>query len=129
VKKVMATLNIVQELEVKNNATTEDMQAVFNEVLGQIETEVGFVSLMRFTEIRKHKAGKISLDELADEVVLPEMLTYAGDKLSLDEIVEKAHFADHRANRENVRLALNHLEGGGAVIKSNKPDHWIALRS
>jgi hypothetical protein len=70
----------------------------------------------------------ITLDELADEVVLPEMLVYPGDKLDLDFIVEKAHHADHRANKENVRLALNHLEGCGDVIRSNKPDHWIAVR-
>jgi hypothetical protein len=128
-KKVMAKLEIIQELEVEDNATPEDMQTTFNEVLGQIDTEVGFVTLMKFTEIRKtkNKVGKIPLDELADEVVLPEMLVYPGDKLDLDFIVEKAHHTDHRANKENVRLALNQLEGEGLIIRSNKPDHWIAV--
>jgi hypothetical protein len=128
VKKVMAKLVITQELEVENNATLEDMQTTFREELGEIITEIGFERLMTFEEIRKHKAGKIPLDELADEVVLPEMLTYAGDKLSLDEIVEKAQRADHRANKENVRLALKHLVESGDVIESHLLDNWIALR-
>jgi uncharacterized protein YqfB (UPF0267 family) len=102
VKKIKAKLNIELELEVEDNATPADMQTVFNEEIGQIMAAGQFENLMQFTDIRKvkNKAGKITLDELAD----------------------------NRANNENVRLALNELERGGLVIKSNKPDHWIALR-
>jgi Zn ribbon nucleic-acid-binding protein len=85
----------------------------------------GWYDLYKLTKIVEIE--DISLDELADEVVLPEMLVYPGDKLDFDFIFEKSYHADHRANKENVRGALKHLVESGDVIESNNPEHWIAI--
>ncbi len=61
-KKILAKLEITQELEVENTATPEDMQTVFKEVLGQIDTEIGFESLMKFSEIRKEPKLNTEVD-------------------------------------------------------------------
>ena len=132
-KKVMAKLEVTQELEVGDKDTLEDMETQFKEVLGEIFTELNFEKLMTFTEVRKIKrAGKITLDELADDVVLPNMMNYPGKALTLDFILEKAHHADHRANETNVRLALGKLQSSGDVLElsyNNEPGlKWMTLK-
>ncbi len=127
-RKVIASLKFQQEFEVEDDATVEDINTQFKELMGDFEVHGGGIdSLIKITEVRgKKKTVLISLDELADEVVLPEMKTFPGDKLTLDEITEMAHKSDHRANKVNVRLALGKLESSGDVIELD-PEHWTAV--
>jgi hypothetical protein len=93
--------------------------------------ELGLTGQENEIEVDKEFNDPISTDEieeLAYEIVLPEMLVYPGEKLSLDFIVEKSHFADHRANKGNVRLALGKLECSSEVIELD-PEKWAAIRS
>jgi hypothetical protein len=68
---------------------------------------------------------------LADEIILPWMMNYPGDKLSEAEILKYTmkQKGFEGTSLSDVQRALRYLQSSGEVIDSRtKPGHWIALR-
>ncbi|OBW62929.1 MAG: hypothetical protein A9183_00705 [Dehalococcoides mccartyi] len=77
------------------------------------------------------KWDAMDIEEFANEKLLPEMMLYAGDWLSLDQI--KQYCKIKSVSDTRLKEALEYLMAGGEVIHrkpdSTKPERWTATRT
>ncbi|BAS31228.1 SNF2-related protein [Dehalococcoides mccartyi] len=77
------------------------------------------------------KWDNMDMEEFANEKLLPEMMVYAGDWLSMDQI--KQYCKVKSVNDSRLKEALEYLEAKGEVLHrkadSSKPERWTATRT